>query len=1023
MNPRLFIRRTVRVVASAVLMLLALQLPGATSVEAQQTGVLQGTVYDPSRGPMGNAQVSIAALRIGTLTSEQGRFQLVGVPAGEHQVRIDLIGYRSTTQTVSIAPGQTATLEFQLELSAISLDQLVVTATGEQRKVEVGNAVSVVDAAKLMEKSGATNIAALIQGNATGVTITGSTGTLGNAMNIKVRGNTSINLSNTPLVYVDGARVGTTARSRGVGGAASDRMQDFLADEIESIEVIKGPAAATLYGTEAAAGVIRITTKRGASGRGRMTFATEYAIAQDRHDYPLRGWNPNMDVGPAYKDTTYLIDVLKGWEDVPNAGAFYNPFRTGQKVKTSASASGGTADYTYFTSFDWTDQTGVFDTNAQQAFHGRGNFSFRPTEKLDISFSNGFVSSTTDFNYNDGESWGYVGAVLLGHPEFTPVNRSDPNSGGAPMLTCPLAFERARATQESLGSITPGVCGEFDRGFIGSNNFDRLRTMDNQVTLERYTGTVALRYQPVHFNRTRLSLGYDSYTERGHNQIPNSPMKIRDSNPYRSVSHVLGRVLTLEGTTAFNFDLTDDWRSETTFGAQFYRDITEITGAVGRDFPPGAATVGNGATKDASEGFVEVRTVGLFAQQQISYADRLFITPGLRFDDNSAFGAGLGTILYPKISASWVMSEEEWFPEGLVDAFRLRSAWGRAGKQPGPFDAVTLLAVTSVSLPDGSTGAGFVPTRRGNAELKPETGSEIEVGFDADVLNGRIGLELTYFNKVTNDALVLKPVPPSTGFSQGVWDNVGQVKNTGLEVGVDGRLIDTDDKSWEIRATYTHLSSEVTELASPIALGGRGFQEHRQGYPFGAYFTYPVTLGPDGKVQVASERVYSGQMTPSYEGSLSSSLTLWSGKVVFYGLLEYMGGHKNMNYTESYQCRTVFGTCAAKYERGPDGQPTEMAILKGTAGSGAQPHLFLYEADFAKVRQISARFALPGSWAGRVGAQSGSLSVVASNLFTFTNYPGTDPEINSQGRSDSSQREFFSSGIPSEIGFRFSLVY
>jgi TonB-linked SusC/RagA family outer membrane protein len=1023
MIPRLFIRRTVRVAASAVLMLLAFGLPKPVGVEAQQTGALQGIVREQNRGPMANAQVSIATLRTGTITNVEGRFQMVGVPAGQHEVRVDLIGYRSLTQTVSIAPGQTAVLEFVLEQSAISLDQIVVTATGEQRKVEVGNAVSIVDAAAMAERTAATNIASLIQGNATGVTISGSSGTLGNAMNVKIRGNTSINLSNTPLVYVDGARVGTTARSRGVGGAASDRMQDFLADEIESIEIIKGPAAATLYGTEAAAGVIRITTKRGAAGRGRMMLSTEYSLTEDRHDYPLRAWNPSVDIGPQYKDTTYYVDVLKGSEPVPNAGAFYNPFRTGEKKKVSASASGGTADYTYFTSFDWTDQTGVFDTNAQQAFHGRGNFTFRPSEKLDVSLSNGFASSTTDFNYNDGESWGYIGAVLLGHPEYTPVMRADPNSGGASMLTCPAAFERARTTKESLSSLTASQCGEFDRGFIGSNNFDRLRTMQNQVTLERYTGTVALRYQPIHYNRTRLSLGYDSYTERGYNQIPNSPMKVRDSNPYRSVSHVLGRVFTLEGTTAFNFDLTDDWRSETTFGAQFYRDITEITEAIGRDFPPGAATVGNGATKDAGEGFVEVRTIGFFAQQQFSYADRLFVTPGVRFDDNSAFGAGLGTILYPKISASWVVSGESWFPESLVETLRLRGAWGRAGKQPGPFDATTLLSVTSVSLPDGSTGAGFVPSRRGNGDLKPETGSEIEVGFDADVLNGRLGVEFTYFNKVTNDALVLKPVPPSTGFSQGVWDNVGQVKNTGLEVGVDATLLETDDMAWDLRVSYTHLGSEVTQLDAPIALGGRGFQEHREGYPFGAYFTYPVSLGEDGEVKVAAERVFSGQMTPSYEGSVSSNLSLWGGKVVFYGLLEYMGGHKNMNYTESYQCRTVFGTCAAKYERNADGTPTEMAILKGQAGSAAQPHLFLYEADFAKVRQLSARFALPESWTQRLRAQSGSVSIVGSNLFTFTSYPGTDPEINSQGRSDASQREFFSSGIPSEIGFRFSLVY
>ncbi len=1023
MIARLFGPSGARIPTATALLLLASVVLAPDRANAQQTGVIQGVVSQASGALVANAQVSISGLSIGGLTNAEGRFQLMGVPVGEHEGRVDLIGYRSLTQTVTVAAGQTVTLSFQLELSAISLDQIVVTATGEQRKVEVGNAVTTVDASKLADQSGATNIAALIQGNATGVTITGSTGTLGNATNIKIRGNSSINLSNTPLVYVDGARVGTTARGRGVGGAASDRMQDFLPDEIQSIEVIKGPAAATLYGTEAAAGVIRITTKRGASGKGRMSVSTEYSLTQDRKDYPLRGWNPNMDLGPQYQDTTYLIDALKGYEDVPNARAYYNPFRTGQKKKIGVTASGGKDDFSYYTSLDWTDQTGVFYTNAQNAVHARGNFTFRPNDDLDVTFSNGFVSSTTDFNYSDGESWGYIGAVLLGHPEFTPLNRADPTSGGSPMVTCPLAFETARTTGQSLASVTPGLCGEFDRGFQGSNNFDRLRTMDNQQTLERYTGSVALRYTPTTFSTSRLSIGYDSYSERGYNMIPNVPLKVRDSNPTRSVSDVLGRILTLDGTTALNFDLTPNWVSETTFGIQFYRDITETTGAVGRDFPPGAATVGNGATRDASEDFVEVRTLGLFAQQQFSYADRLFITPGVRLDNNSAFGSGLGAILYPKVSLSWVTSDESWFPKGIFDALRLRAAWGKAGKQPGPFDAVTLLAVTSVSLPDGSTGAGFVPSRRGNEGLKPETGSEIEAGFDADILNSRVGMEVTYFNQVTNDALILKPVPPSTGFSQGVWDNVGQVKNSGVELGINATLLDRQSLTWDMRATYTHIKSEITELAAPIAIGGRGFQEHRVGYPFGAYFTYPVTLGADGTVQVASERVFAGQPTPSYQGSFSTNLSLFGGKLALYGLVEYLGGHKNMNYTESYQCRSVFGTCAAKYERDANGNPTEEALLKSGAGAGAQPYLFLYKADFAKLRQVSARFALPGSWAQRIGAESGSLTVVGSNLFTLTNYPGTDPEINSQGRSDASQREFFSSGIPAEVGFRFSLVY
>src|SRR5690606_2369327 len=155
-------------------------------------------------------------------------------------------------------------------------------------------------ATEMVSKSAPTDVAALIQGNATGVTVSSSSGTVGNATNMRIRGNTSINLDNTPLVYVDGARISTDARDRSTGGAASDRMLDINPDDIQSIEIVKGPAAATLYGTQAAAGVIRITTKRGAAGRGRITVKTEYGVSWDPHDYPKRGWNPFMDLGPQY---------------------------------------------------------------------------------------------------------------------------------------------------------------------------------------------------------------------------------------------------------------------------------------------------------------------------------------------------------------------------------------------------------------------------------------------------------------------------------------------------------------------------------------------------------------------------------------------------------------------------------------------------------------------------------------------------------------------------------------------------
>jgi outer membrane receptor protein involved in Fe transport len=722
-----------------------------------------------------------------------------------------------------------------------------------------------------------------------------------------------------------------------------------------------------------------------------------------------------MDLNPSYADTTYYMDNLKGSANIPDAGLYYNPFRTGEKKAVNVAWQGGSDLYNYYTSMDVSDEGGVFPTNGQRVYRLRGNFAFQASENLNISLSNGFISNHTDFNYNDGESWGYVGAVLLGNPEYAPIMRDG-------VVTCPLGYETARATGQSLSEATAQLCNA-DQTFIGSNNFARLKTMDVQQDTDRYTGTLALRWTPRPWSSSRLSIGYDSYSERFFNMIPNDPLKVRDSAPQRYLRDVNGKTLTLDGTTAFTFDLNADWRSQTTFGAQFYRELMEEAWGRGTNFPPGAETVGNGAIRDAGEAFAEVRTLGLFVQQQFSFADRLFLTPAVRFDDNSAFGSNLGSIVYPRFSASYVVSEEGWFPQiQMVDQLRLRGAYGTSGKQPGPFDAVTLLSVSSVTLPDGSSGTGFQPTRRGNPDLKPETGSEIELGFDASLWDGRFGVEFTYFNQTTKDALVLKPVPPSTGFTAGVWDNVGEVQNDGVEIALDGTILDGSDVNWTGRLTYSHLTSEITKLAAPIAIGGRGLQEHRQGYPFGAYFMYPVTLEGD-QVVVADERVFVGQPTPSYTGAFSSTLSLWNGKVRVYGLLEYMGGHKTVNYTETYQCRTVFATCKARYQRDANGNPTDMARLKGDPAANFQTYHFTYKADFAKLRQLSVNFAIPGTWTRYLGAESGDFGIVGSNLLTFTDYPGTDPEINSQGRENASQREFFSAGVPSAVSFRLSLVY
>jgi len=991
-----------------------------------QTGAITGTITNAeTNAPIPGVNVTVTSVSeetLGAATDGKGQYKIEEVPVGEQIVTASFVGFQNSNKTVQIVAGETTTLNFEMASGAVGLEQVVVTATGERTQREIGASVSTVQATDLAENSASTTISELLQDNVTGVTIQEASGTVGNATNFRIRGNSSISVDNTPLVYIDGTRISTAARARSAGGADSDRMLDIDPSEIESIEIVKGPSAATLYGSEASGGVLRITTKKGmSSGDPQVTVRSRYSSAWDPHDYATRAWNPSVDLNPSYPDITYQINTLKGSANIPNERKYYDPFRNGTQKKAEISLSGGQEEFGYFTQISWNDKEGAFVTNGQEGYSVRANFNFQPAEDLSITSSNAYVSQNTRFNYNDGESWGYVGATLLGPPEFAPIRRSDPSGGGGSMPTCPRAHAEALHAGESLSTTTENLCN-FDNTFLGGNNFDRLKTMRNSVELERYIGSITADYIPFSYLTTNISAGYDQYTERGIDMIPNVPLKVRDSDPTRTVTQILNRALTLEGRAQLSYNLSPGLQSQTTFGAQFFREWEEGTIATGTDFPPGAQTVGNSATSSSDESYVESRTLGLFIQEELSYADRLFITPGIRFDNSSSFGEGTDGVFYPKVGISYVISEESWSPE-LFDDLRVRGAWGQAGKLPGPLDAITLLSAETATNFDGSAVTGFRPERPGNPKLKPERGTEIEAGFDASLLNNRLDVSFTYYDQTTKDALVRRPVSPSTGFGQGRWDNVGEVQNSGVETELETTLMKNDGINWKMRFGYTYLESEITELAEPIAIGGRSLQQHKEGFPFAAYFVPEVRLNENDEVVVGDDPEFQGSPTPNHSGSVSTTISLFDDLVTLYGNLGIQAGQELVNYTEVYMCRTAFNSCAARYERTADGEKTDRAKITSSpkANFRADPHI--YDASFAKLRTLSARFSLPKSWTSPLGARSVDLKLVGSNLLTLTDYPGVDPEITDNGRTNGQQKEFLSSGPLRRVSFEVMLRF
>lgn len=987
---------------------------------AAQQGAVAGEVVDASGlDPLSGAQVLLRDTEHGALTDGDGGFRITGVPAGSYELRVSMIGYRSASMPVRVMAGETTRVEVELTVSAVSLEGLVVTATGRQRRREVGNAISTVDASQEVERSRASNLTNLLQGRSTGVSIRRSSGSIGTASRIKIRGSSSISLDNTPLVYVDGARINNTNtdqnQTRGffVGGQEVSRLNDINPEDIQSIEVVKGPAAATLYGTEAAGGVIRITTKQGGSGQApRYTGRAEFVTNDNAIDLPGIVYNSALDGFSS--GNLYGFDVL----DDGTAG-LESPFRTGTGKTLGGTVRGGSEQMSYYLSAEWDDEEGNLPQNGVQKWSGRANFSIDPSEKIAIEVSNGFTSNVTNLPNNDNNSAGFIGVYYLGSPGLLPIMRSDPGGGGGALETCPVAFETAVESGTPLADATEDLCpaAPYRGAFFGGNSWNDISTLVTKQGIERYVGSATVTYRPLDSWTNRFTVGYDQFADDVTIITPVDPALpfgsaslgslLRDSRTNRN--------LTLEASSSVELDLHEHVRSTTTVGAQWFKSVEEATVATGTEFPAGSPAINNAVTNSGNDFFVETRTLGLFVQQQFGWRDRLFVTPAVRWDDNSAFGRELDVQAYPRVSATYNFGSGEGLPD-LVTALKLRAAWGQSGKQPPTNAAVPLLFSTPTSL-EGASRLGVFPNRPGNETLKPERGEELEVGFDVAGLDDRIGLEVTYYDQTTKDAIVTRPLSPSLGFPGAQFTNVGEIVNHGFEFGLDARAIQAEGLSLDLALNLTTNDNEITELDSPIIFGlGGTTQRHEQGLPFGAYKQRSIAIGPDGEVVVSDTAEFQGHPSPEWEGSFSATMALFD-RVTLYGLLDFAAGQHQFDNTGFFAC--AFGNCPEIFETDEAGNPSDRARII-TAGIGSNIRSpFFQEASYAKLRSASVRFEIPPSWVSSVGGRSASLTLAGENLATFTGYRGIDPEINFAGGANASNADFFT--VPPARRFTASL--
>ena len=955
----------------------------AGPVQAQQ-GSVAGQVSDKSnQQPVAGAGVLVVGTSLQARTGREGRYSITNVPPGKYEVQVRFIGYATATQPVTVATGQPATLDFALTPAAVPLDAVVVSATGaEQLKRELGNNVGTIDAAKAAQEAAPVNAADLLNSRVPGVEVMQSGGTTGTGSRIRIRGATSLSLRNEPIIVVDGVRIDNVPNADGglgaSGGQSPSRLNDLNPEDWESVEVVKGPSAAALYGTDAANGVIQIRTKQGRPGPTKWTAFSEGGTLNDETNWPTNyyahedtsaanGCYPSFIAIGACPNTVSQVVI-----DSFNPLKQRSPFRQGVRQHYGLSASGGNEITTFYVSGDFQREKGIFESNDLRKTSLRANLRDQVSRLMDLSISTAYVSSDLALPQNDNNSFGILPSGLLGGTDST-VN-------------------------EGYGFLTPAQAEAVQAG----------------QRIERFTGGLNLTFRPWSFLSMRGTAGYD-VTNQGDTFLnpPNvNPFDV-DGQAFTYSAQV--RAYTANLATTATFRLSPEVASNTTVGLQFNKNVFDQVRASGRKIVVGTSGVAGVVFPGVGDSVAPQVTLGGYVEEQVGVRDRLFLTGALRADKNSAFGTNFGNIVYPKLSGSWVISEEPFFPRmGWLSSLRLRAAWGKAGRAPGTLDAERFAVPVAVAA-SGTDLPGVTFGGVGNAGLKPEQTQEVEAGFDADFVQQRVHFEATYYDKTSKDALVAVPIAGSLGESFTRLDNLGRVSNKGIELLITAQVINRPNLTWSVTASGWGNKNRVlaTDTSNtPIIFGlGGASQRHQVGYVAGGYWGKSYTFADsnkDGLIDPFTEMTvdtadsFKGASVPTRGASFSTEVNFLQ-HFRLYGLLDGRWGNKLDNATEQFRCQFAIcrGFNLAKSSLA-DQAAADAAVYYGLETG------FFEDAGFLKLREVSLTYTAPGEWASRIGASTLSLTLTGRNLATWTNYRGADPEISQSGQFNFSVADFLS---------------
>lgn len=922
-----------------------------------QNKTFSGRVTDVSGNPLPGASVSIQKAKQGTVTNMEGRFE-INAPEGA-TLLINFTGFKS--RNIKLNAGD-AVLAIVLEEDIAKLDEIVVTglATTVKRR-NAANSVASVSAKELTGVAPAQTFDAALSGKITGANIVANSGAPGGGLSVKLRGVSSVFGTTQPLYVIDGVIISNRTISTGTnvitaaqgGGSATStqdngtsRIADINPQDIENVEILKGASASAIYGSQASAGVVIITTKKGKAGTTKVNVSQDMGFITARHlmgmkrltDAQITARRWNVALYKAAVDAGKLYDYEE--EIYGNTGFLRN---------TGFSASGGTEKTTFLFSAGMRKEEGIIKNTGYGNNSLRLNVNHRVSDKIKVGITSSYTNSSSDRGITNNDNTGVSIGVQL-------------------------------ASMRPYRELHANEKGQYPNPLNGNNILQTIALMKNNEKINRVISGInidaTLQQSDVSITKLVARGGVDFYNQQSQLLFPailhletaagTGGRNIQGNANDLNTSWAAFLVNTLTAKQ-LSFVTTAGLTHE--YGA--YDQLLNIASQlVGEETSGGQAS-----SVSAQQTRYLFRNDGIFFQEEIAFKEFLNFTAGVRFDRSTNNGDYRKFNVYPKANMSWNISKMGNWENSTVNDLKFRIAYGESSGFPTFGSRFTVLPGMSIGGRPGS----LIGITLGDADIESERQTELEGGVDISFLDGRLSFEATLYNKVIKDLLVAANFPASSGFTNH-WVNAGSLRNRGLELGLRAIPVDNKFLRWNSTLNFWLNRSKVTKLNVPRFDQGSAF-----GANYGTFFieegrsaTQILALNADGNLQKY------GDLEPDFQFSFYNELTFLKNISLRF-LLHARKGSSNVNLSQLLQ---DYGGTSPDWDV-PDegGDPT------GLVRSG-QPFRYVQDASYLRLREIALYYRLPVVCRH---IQNIRLGVSANNFITWTPYKGYDPEVSNFG--------------------------